>query len=1769
MNYKHGRFKRLFAMFLVLVMLATSGNGYSMQVWAQEDQNVTGQTEAASTESETSTPETTGVTALSETTAETPQPESEVSQTQADTAQTEAQSQSAEQTTAQSETTALESVQESTEGQDGSQTESTGQSQTTAETTAPETTAPESQTAEQPAAANGIMTMEAGASREFNFGASINESGNSSAEILSGGSFTYIIGYTVPPTSAGENYTSMTLQIDLSEFDGRLTVAPNAEVSGGLDVIGEDVETAYYVPAFNTLNIRFKQVLTTGTGRTISIRFVTDNFNWEDGEEIKLNPQITGSTSGGTNVSGSLEPGKEPTVTVKADDGWQVEKSVGTVTSDDDYYYVPYTITLQNTTSDGPATDTDRMGRLAMTGFSLEDILPLPDNGQTNEAGEHIGYPNGGAAAEVTDVTMNNEPLTAREDYEYTPGGTSITFYKMAQSSAAGSYTEAGTPVNTTYRYTVKYPKTPYLTPANAAEAEKYWLQNTADLHYTLLGESERQDQDTAEISLGEKAPAGAFNNLTVQKVVSIGGDEYAFSEDLYGTVSFGLYMDEDCTQIAQNYNGSVAAGTPQDVGSNGQVTFYQLAAGTYYLKETAMGNGLSNADSVIQVIIAEDGTVTLGSGETTAVIKNNQVKVTNQADDYGNLEFYKYGKNSEGTTNPLAGAEFSLTSTDGPKVYTAVSDNSGRVFFEGVPAGDYILKETKVPSDEYTVNPTEIPVTIRGKQMNYPENLPNEDNIASVGQAPVYENVSEKGKFKFRKEDSTDHKTLIGAQFMLYGPFENETSEIPEESTPVQYNGHDYILRSDSSDVTSIALEAGWYIMQEITPPEGYAIMGNGLTPVQVTANTISNTYVIENVEKVPLTINKVGTIQNTEGNVVNTEQLAGAVFEIYDSNAEGAKPIATVETYLDGSGNSVSGIRQENGSHETLYLAPGTYYYKEVQAPEGYEIMDRDLQKFNLTSDHTTVTVTNSADFGEILIKKVDSKDPSKGLTGAVFGVYSDQDCTTPVMDSDGNTQLTIKTSGDGTGRVRVPANSDGSARTYYLKEITPPDGYASSDAVIPVSVTKNQQTQVDPIENTELRSIVITKNDSVTNAPLEDVSFDMWGPFDDNTLSEEEIIKGNFQRRTTDSNGTCTFSGLQPGKYYYIREASTPDGYVTNTTGQWVQTTAESDAELSVSVTVTNVRFGKIIVNKTTTMDAENGVNPPYAGVTFTLYHAKHNGTDWVADGDPVASGTTNSSGALTFDKVVPGDYLLVETLPDADKDAYEAKEPIPVKVTAGYNQGAGYPSGTVQVTNKATKGKLELDKVSSTNTATHIAATFDIFKDTNNDGEPDGDAVTTITTTGTATPVLSGWLEPGHYVLVETAVTGSYALDATPIPFKITEGQTTSLTGDEAVKNDPLGQLIFSKVASFDIAGSTGETVDYGLAGSVIRLYKKTSEYPSKDITAANYETPAAEINMTNSTTGTTDPLEPGEYWIVETVFPDGYYAKNPEEFFDLKINGESVKVTVIDSCEVKPGATSTDDPIVIRNYTDKGKLRINKWKYDAENRYKTPLNRAKFELYKVVDANTPGAIQGPEGNSVILVEGASSTDAEGKTFESGTHGVGSALSLDLEAGTYYIREIFTADNPNHQLYYGNGESAGFSWYPYGGEWSGQFKIESGKETIVNFENFQMVGPGYKTDEISKEPISGAVFAAFSDEKAATAFVGYLRSQNIVLDEDQRNKLEVDLKDASFLVKNGIVDVSTPSAAGTGRFEFYALEPGKPYYIVEVLPPAGYALNENVF
>ena len=1719
MNRKHGRFKRLFALFLVLVMLATSGNGYSMQaVAAGIDETVqTEQTDGAAPQN--TQPQTSQTTA--------PQ-SSEPQNTQPQTSQTTApQSSEPESTQPQTDQTAAPADN----GQSGADN-----------------------------GANGISLMNVQEDKVFELEASINDVGTRSDEISSGDTFDYIIGYTVLPLSGEANYTGMTIELPLTgELKDCLSVVENLSGPGGLAVSGEDVDSAYV--RNNKLYISLKTTLTTGTARTITIKFKTENFKWADGSQIKLEPVLDGKTSTGGKVTGTLADGKDATVTVRASDGWSIDKTAGEVTADEDYYYVPYTVKLENTTSDGVLEDTDRMGRLDLVeGIVIKDIFPKADTGQTNDDGEHIGYPSGGAAAEVTDVKMNGTALAAGSDYTYNPGDGSIVFHRTAVAAVNGAFVSAGTPVNTTYTYKVKYPKLPYLSPSNVPKAEEYWLQNTADLSYALLGQGQRTDSDTAEIVLGEKSETAGFQNLTVKKVVDIGGKAYSFSPEKYGDVSFTLYSDEACTKIAYDFLGNKQAGAEQKVNGAGTVTFYQLAPDTYYLKETSMESGLENSDPVIKVILGEDGTVTVDESETTGAAANNQVKVTNTAVGYGNVEFYKYGKDSEGKKALLPGTTFTLTAKeDASKIYTATSGADGRVFFEGIPSGEYILKETAVLSDEYTVDEKAYEVTVRGGKMNYPSGLPNTDDIGNVGNAPVFENVSAKGKFQFKKVDSTDPDiSLKDAQFKLYGPFEEETNELPEDSTPVQKDGKDYILTSTGEIVTSIALPAGYYIMEEITVPEGYALKGNGLTTVVVEANKINDkVYVIENDRKIPLVINKTGTIQNEEGLVVNTEQLAGAVFEIYDS-AEDGEPLAVIETYLDGAKNSTSGIRQEDGTFAPLLLAPGTYYYKEIKAPEGYEIADAGRKKIDLSAGNSTFEVKNSAQYGEIFITKVDSKDITKKLSGAFFGVYKDGNCEVPLMN--GDTPVTIVTNADGTGVARVPAPEKGEV-TYYLKETKAPNGYELSEEVISVKVSKNQRTEAPPIKNDELRSIKVVKEDSKKQAvKLEGASFELYGPYDSQQpLDEIEKLTSSSDffvgRQPTDNDGACTFAGLLPGKYYYLKEAKAPEGYALAGVTE-VKTTEAQEEELAVAVTIKDDRQGKIVIHKTTNMDAGDNGEIPFEGIKFELYKAKNIDSQWEPEGEALAAAATDEKGQVSFDGLDPGDYVVAETVPEGYEGAGTTIYTY-VRVSAGMNQEGYDNSSITSIKNTAVMGKVEVDKISSTNAQTHVEATFDIYKakqGADEAWEQDGNPVSELKTTGTDSYAVSGWLEPGDYVLVEKAVEDGYTLDNTPIHFEIEAGKTTSLTGEKAIENVPKGQVTFKKQAVFAIAGQEGkDPAVYDLKGAIFKLYKKTGDNPSADITADNYDNPIDTIDMTSSASGTSKALSPGKYWIVESTFPDDYYA-DTESAQQVKINGEDI--WVVGSCEVKAGETS-EEPIAIKNYTYKGRLRNNKREYGTEEL----LDGVQFEVYKACDAGTQGAVQAPDGAWVVKVQVSSSTDGGGWIMESGSAGDGSAVSIDIEAGTYYIKEV-----DDSKLEY----ETQTKWYPYYGEWLGPITVEEGKETIADFYNYEMKGPGYKTADVTGEALSGAIFVAFETELAASSFIADLKADQIAINEENQNKLKENLEKEEYLAEQGIVDVSTPSDAGQGgEFKFDALKPDETYYIVEAIPPEGYGLNYLIY
>ena len=332
MNRRHEKFKRLFALFLVLVMLATSGNGYSMSALAagsggtDETQQTTADDGAGTT---ADTPASLAAEPQSQTqgseaqSQSQPQSSTEQSQSQPQSSTEQSQPQSAESTqpstaandgtsgsdgSSQNSTAADNGAAgQTTDGQDGAAANGSQDGAASAATTSSETqSASEAQSeaqSEQPAD-NGIMTMDAGDGESktsviWNYSTYINKEGTTSEEIQSGETFDYVISYNVPPLEDGSNYQSMQISLTLTqEQRDRLSVvaANPGEGTDGYMITGSDVSRV--IVRDGTIDIILNTSLDTGTAGTVTIKFKTDNMEWENGSTIHFSPSFTGKPKG-------------------------------------------------------------------------------------------------------------------------------------------------------------------------------------------------------------------------------------------------------------------------------------------------------------------------------------------------------------------------------------------------------------------------------------------------------------------------------------------------------------------------------------------------------------------------------------------------------------------------------------------------------------------------------------------------------------------------------------------------------------------------------------------------------------------------------------------------------------------------------------------------------------------------------------------------------------------------------------------------------------------------------------------------------------------------------------------------------------------------------------------------------------------------------------------------------------------------------------------------------------------------------------------------------------------------------------------------------------------------------------------------------------------------------------------------------------------------------------------------------------------------------
>lgn len=109
---------------------------------------------------------------------------------------------------------------------------------------------------------------------------------------------------------------------------------------------------------------------------------------------------------------------------------------------------------------------------------------------------------------------------------------------------------------------------------------------------------------------------------------------------------------------------------------------------------------------------------------------------------------------------------------------------------------------------------------------------------------------------------------------------------------------------------------------------------------------------------------------------------------------------------------------------------------------------------------------------DFAKIQVKKVDAKDPSKVLEGAVFGLYSDVNCSDEIDRA--------TTGPDGLATFDVFLDPD---QTYYVQEISAPAGYQRNDAVFTVKVGANADNGELELSKSAL-TVVTVPNTSSNN-------------------------------------------------------------------------------------------------------------------------------------------------------------------------------------------------------------------------------------------------------------------------------------------------------------------------------------------------------------------------------------------------------------------------------------------------------------------------------------------------------------------------------------------------------------------------------------------------------------------------------------------------------------------------------------------------------------
>ena len=697
--------------------------------------------------------------------------------------------------------------------------------------------------------------------------------------------------------------------------------------------------------------------------------------------------------------------------------------------------------------------------------------------------------------------------------------------------------------------------------------------------------------------------------------------------------------------------------------------------------------------------------------------------KQTGTADMYKAVKFQLACKVGDGYKFVKAtGKDGSYSFTDLASQATDLTpNNKGDIDVTGLPEGNYEWREIST-ADGYMISSKKA-ITVTADKTAKTEFI----NKAS---AP------DKGKITIHKRDAETRADLAGAKFEVAA-----AEDI--------YVGNGYCIYpkgtvidtittgADGIAETTKALYKGYsYTVTEIEAPKGYSISDEPTQTIKLVEQQAEFVVDFDNEQNtIPFEI--------TKTDISTGELIPDCTFEILNENNE----------------QVITGTTDENGIAH-FQLAIGKYFYREISAPDIYEIDDTPYP-FEITENDDIVKaeMTNKKKSGSIKVTKTTTGNLNiEGIKFFATGI------------SDTNKDLKFEATTDENGVAMFDKLVIGK---YVITEdgSTVPAAYLVADEQ-EVTVEYNETAEV-AFENIEKTGSITVHKTTEGQKNIEGITFYLRGTSD----SGREI---NIPA-TTDKDGVAVFENVPIGTYSIIEDEETvPYGYLVADEKEVTVIYSETvDAEI-----INNEQTGTIKVHKRT----EGDLN--ISGITFYLKGTSDSGREINIPA------TTDKDGVAVFENVPVGTYMVIEdekTVPYGYLVAAEKEVTVTYAETVDTDILNEEQTGTIQIHKKtADMSNVEgirfiLSGISDTGREINIPAITDKDGLAKFEGVPVG--TYTITEDGSTVPY-------GYLVADSKQVTVAYAqtVDTDMVNEKAPDTPNTGVTD-----NDTDGRTALCSVA----------------------------------------------------------------------------------------------------------------------------------------------------------------------------------------------------------------------------------------------------------------------------------------------------------------------------------------------------------------------------------